>query len=230
MLIMAMASCVPRVIVHGEVYKAQEDLVLVRKQVCVIGHLYVCRLRYFIDAAPLLDRNFGLDMVTTEWLSYSGMWVTDLRECSLEFILDYCPDIVLLQAIDNDMDTFGPIDHLVASHVEFAMEVSSQMGGINVIICGPLHTRTPCYLSMEAYNANVDDCNRILRERLVDPAFTHTKHMDMCSLIVPSVYFWEHRKMKRITQLIGDGVHLIPVGNTRLYYSCRTIVRELTHH
>ncbi len=49
---MAMASCVPRAIVPGEVYKAQEDLVLVRKQVCVIGHLYVRRLRCFIDAAP----------------------------------------------------------------------------------------------------------------------------------------------------------------------------------
>ncbi len=120
-----MASCVPRAMAHGEVYRVQVDLVLVRKQACVIGHSHVHRWRAFIKAAPLLDRNFGLDMVTTECLGSSGMRVADLWKCGLEFILDYCPDIVLLQAIDNDMDTFGPIDHLVASHVEFAVEVSS---------------------------------------------------------------------------------------------------------
>ncbi len=155
------------------------------------------------------------------------MGIASLRETGLTFVLDYCPDIILLQAIDNDLDSFMTIESVVDAHLAFASELSSHMGGIKVIFCGQLHRRTPRYLSMDAYNYSVDECNRMLREKLIDPAFSGSKHLDMRAFKVPNVYFWEHLKMKGIIQLIGDGIHLTPVGNTRLYYSCRTIVREL---
>lgn len=125
----------------------------------------------------------------------SGLCIWSLREICLAFVLVYCPDIVLLQAMDNDLDSSGPIDQVVGVHVEFATQMSSQMGGIKVVICGPLHRRFPHFLSMEAYNDNVDQCNIILRERLMVPAFIKTKHLDMQALIVPNIYLWEHRKM-----------------------------------
>ncbi len=68
--------------------------------------------------------------------------------------------------MDNDKDCSGPIDPVVAAHVDFATEMSFQMGGIKVAICSPLHRMTPHFLSMEAYNDNVDECNSILRDRL----------------------------------------------------------------
>ncbi len=224
----SVASVAPAM-VPGEVVRDGEDLVVVKKQLCVIGHSYVRRLRDFIDAYLTYDRTFGLNTIQSEWLGISGMGIASLRETGRTFVLDYYPDIILLQAIGNDLDSFMTIDSVVDAHMDFASELSSNMGGIKVIICSPLHRKTPRYLSMDAYNYSVDECNRMLREKLIDPAFSGSKHLDMRAFKVPNVYFWEHLKMKGITQLIGDGIHLIPVGNTRRYYSCRTIVRELAH-
>ncbi len=94
------------------------------------------------------------------------MGIASLRETGLTFVLDFCPDIILLQAIDNDLDSFMTIESEVDAHVDFASELSSHIGGIKVIVCSPLHRKTPHYLSMDAYNYSVDECNRMLERNL----------------------------------------------------------------
>ncbi len=153
---MSVESSVVRTMVPGEVDRKLENFVIVRKQLCIIGHSYIRRLKEFVDSSPVFDRDFGLNTVMATWLGLIGINLESLRETGLAFILDYCPDIILLQAINNDMNSSGAIDQVVAAHVDFVTGVSSQ-------ICGPLHRRTPRFLSMEAYNDNVDECNSILR-------------------------------------------------------------------
>ncbi len=57
-----------RMMVKGEVERAPEDEVQIKKTVCLIGHSFVRRLRDHVDCSPGLDRDFGLDSVRVEWL------------------------------------------------------------------------------------------------------------------------------------------------------------------
>ncbi len=47
----------------------------------------------------------------------------------MDFVLDYCPDIVKLHAIDNDLDGCISAKTLVGGHVGFAVKLATQMGG-----------------------------------------------------------------------------------------------------
>ncbi len=60
--------------------------------------------------------------------------------------------------------------------------------------------------------------------------FHNVRRLDRRALKIPNVWLWEHIKMKGTNQLIPDGVHLSKVGNTRLYFSMCTIIRELALH
>ncbi len=52
-------------IVEGEVQRALHDQVVVQKQVCIVGHSFVKRLRTLVDASQArgMDRQFGLNLV-----------------------------------------------------------------------------------------------------------------------------------------------------------------------
>ncbi len=63
MWIMSSSPSVAPAMVPGEVLRDVENLVVVKKQLCVIGHSYVRRLRDFIDASLTYDRTFGLNTI-----------------------------------------------------------------------------------------------------------------------------------------------------------------------
>ncbi len=204
-----------------------DDQVVVQKQVCLIGHLFVHHLRQYIDDSPVLDRHFGLDSVSVAWLGMNPMGRDYLCSSALDHVLDNCPDIVVLQAIDNDLDVDGPINRIVEDHMFFAMDLATLMGGIKVVIGAPLHRRSPRHLSSQACNANVNEDITLLRQLLVDPAFASTKHLDMRAFRIQKVVHWDHRKLKGMSQLGGDGVHLTGVGYAYLYHSNKTIIHQL---
>ncbi len=83
---------------------------------------------------------------------------------------------------------------------------------------------------MGEYNTKVEECVSLLHEELVLPEFHNVKRLDMWAFKIPNVWQWEHIKIKGISQLIPDGVHFTKVGHTRLYFSMRTIIRELAQH
>ncbi len=68
-----MAEHTPKIMVEGEVERAPEEEVVVRKQVCLIGHSFICRLWEYVDATPGVNRDFGLDSISTKWLGMGGM-------------------------------------------------------------------------------------------------------------------------------------------------------------
>ncbi len=125
-----MAECPPnsRTMVVADVERAAEDEVQVWKQVCQIGHSFVRRLRDNVDASQVLDRDFCLDTVRTAWLWMVSKQLGCLKETGLDFVLDYCPDLVVLHVMDNDLDASGPVDRVVQGHVDFVVQLSVQMG------------------------------------------------------------------------------------------------------
>ncbi len=102
-----------------------DDHVVVQKQVCLIGHSFVRDLRHYIDDSPVLDCHFGLDFVRVAWLGISPMGRDYLCSSALAYVLDNCPDIVVLQAIDNDLDVDGPINRIVEDHMFFTMDLAT---------------------------------------------------------------------------------------------------------
>ncbi len=209
--------------VKGEVQRALPDQVVVKKQVCIVGHSFVRRLRMFMDAfqARGIDRQFGLELL---WVAAHGIGVLpiELLRCSgRDFVQDKCPDIVILQTMDNDMDTAEPIDAVVQHHVELTIMLAALMGGTKVVICAPLHRSNPKPVSAHAFNENIEQCSRLLRRQLLEQEFANSKMFDRRAFSIPNVYLWVHRKMRGVTQLLKDGVHLTDVGNTRLYFSLR---------
>ncbi len=48
-------------------------------------------------------------MVRAAWLGLGSIRLGELCKFGLNFVLDYCPDIVLLQTINNDLDSSGTI-------------------------------------------------------------------------------------------------------------------------
>ncbi len=57
--------------------------VVVKKQVCIVGHSFVRRLRTFVDFSKSrdMDRQFGLDLVRVAWHGIGGLGI-DLLRCS----------------------------------------------------------------------------------------------------------------------------------------------------
>ncbi len=80
--------------------------------------------------------------------------------------------------------------------MQFTMDLVPLMGGIKVIIGAPLHRRSPRHLASEDFNANVNEAITLLRQRLVDPAFATTKHLDMRAFKIHNVVLWEHTKLR----------------------------------
>ncbi len=101
------------------------------------------------------------------------------------------------------------------------------MGSIMVVIWAPLHRRTPRHLSSEAFNANVNEAITLLRHRLVDPAFATIKQLDTRTFIIQNVVLWEHRRLRGMAQIRGDGVQLTWVGQAHLYHSFKIIICQL---
>ncbi len=66
-----MAERTPKRMVAGEVERATEQEVVVRKQACHIGHSFIRRLWDYVDANPGLDLDFGLQSVYSELARYS---------------------------------------------------------------------------------------------------------------------------------------------------------------
>ncbi len=158
------------------------------------------------------------------------MRLGELRETGLEFVLDYCPDLVVTHVMDNDIDSSSSVVIVVHGHVDFAVELATQMGGFNMAICAPLHRQHPWFMPMQQYNEKVEECLRQLRELLVHPEFLRAKRLHIRAFKILNVFLWYHRKMRGTTQLVGDRVHLTNVGNTWLYHSMRTIIQELARH
>ncbi len=100
-----------------------------------------------MDASPGLARNFGQDSVRIEWLGIGSMGNRVLPNTGLEFVMDF----VVLQAIDNDLDVYGPIKLVVQDHVDFATDLATQLGGICMVICAPLHHLVPRRLSSRGF-------------------------------------------------------------------------------
>ncbi len=122
----------------------------------------------------------------------------DYLHClALVYVTDNCPDIVMLQAMDNNLDVDGPINEMVEDQVRFAVDWVPLMGGIKIVIGTPLHHRRPRHLSSEAFKANVNKAITLLHHRLVDPAFATIKHLDMRAFIIQNVVLCEHRKLSR---------------------------------
>ncbi len=57
------------------------------------------------------------------------MRLATLEETGLGFVLDFCPDIVVTNAMDNDLDGCESVERLVCGHVDFALKLATQMGG-----------------------------------------------------------------------------------------------------
>ncbi len=173
--------------VDGEVQLALHDQVVVKKQVLHCWPL-VCLEAQDVSQARGMDRQFDLDLVRVAWQGIGDLGIDLLRCSGRNFVQDKWPDIVILQAMDNDMDTTEPIDAMVQHNVEFAIMLVTLMGGTKVVICAPLHCSNPRHMSAHAFNENVEQCSRLLRRHLMDWEFANSKKFDRRVFSIPNVY------------------------------------------
>ena len=206
-----------------------KDQVVVAKSVGIIGHSIARNLLSFIDQRQDYTRNFGLETARVRWLTVGGLKLKDMNGCGWDFIRNQTPDVIVLQIMDNDVDSHKGLQEVVDGHVFFAEEVVAEFGSaIKVVICAPLHRSTPKYMSRELYNSRVEECIKGMRHRLGKVVSTGTEGKKRP--VNNNVFFWEHKKLRGLTQLRSDGVHLTDVGSKRLYFSLKTAIRELVRY
>lgn len=119
------------------------------KEICLIGHSFIRRLWEHVDTTRGLDWDFGLESVRKEWLGVGSMRLACLIEIGQDFVLDYCPDIVVLHAIDNDLNGCTSAMHLVLGHLDLTEKLATQMGrykwpSVPYCIDGT-HAFSPCW-------------------------------------------------------------------------------------
>ncbi len=124
-----------------------------------------------------MDLQFGLDLVRLDWHGIWGIGIDQLRSSGRDFVQEKYPDIVILQAMENDMDTAEPIDAVVQHHMEFAIMMAALMGGTKVVICAPLHHNNPRHVSAHAFNEKGGAVLKATQTATPRPGVCHFKYV-----------------------------------------------------
>ncbi len=67
-----------------------------------------------------------------------SMHLATLEETGLDFVLDFSLDVVVTNTIANNLDGCELVEQLVHGHVDFAVKLATQIGGIQVAQMSPM--------------------------------------------------------------------------------------------
>ncbi|XP_062595669.1 uncharacterized protein LOC134257029 [Saccostrea cucullata] len=192
-------------------------------KVLILGHSFIRRLENFVtdnsDHRVTPNLNLNSEEVQIFYSGYGGASLAQIRAQGTYYVRDLRPDVVLLQAVSNDLCRRNTsVNDIYRELVDFVIYLRYEENVKKVVVLQTLHRIPPTrrirfHVDTAWFNTRVDELNRRVSNYL--------KNVDSATFFRLSG-FWCPNNQRAV--FLADGVLLNYQGNKKYYNNVRAVI------